>query len=98
MTVRIFDNDDNKYLEWMSTHPNSFIVNTRCVKNSGYFVLHKPGCFHITVYGTLTKDAFTEREYIKIGSDDINELKNWFEKNNLKFKGRFAECKTCKPL
>lgn len=98
MTLRIFDNDDNKYLKWMHTNPSYFIVNTPRMKNRNYFMLHKSKCHHVSTTTRIEKGAYTERDYIKIGSDDLNELKNWFERNNTKFKGDFIECKTCKPF
>ncbi len=98
MTLQIFDNDDNAYLQWMDRNPSYFVVNTRRAKNSDYFYLHKSKCHHVSTTTGLDKGAYTERDYIKIGSDDLNELKNWFQKNNSKFKGDFTECRTCKPF
>ena len=97
MTLKIFDNNDNEYLEWMDKNPTYFIVNTRRSKNSDYFLLHKSKCHHVSTTTRLEMGAYTERDYIKIGSADLNELKNWFLQNNTKFKGEFTECKTCNP-
>lgn len=98
MTLQIFDNDDNAYLEWMDKNPSSFVVNTHRRKNSGNFWLHKSKCHHISTTATLAEGAYTQRDFIKICSDDLNELRIWFEKNNSKFEGHFTACKTCKPF
>jgi hypothetical protein len=95
MALYKFDKDDNEYLQWMSANPFCFIVNTRRVKDSNLFVLHKSKCSHIASTAGLDKGAYTERNYVKIVSSDINELRNWFKENNTKFKGEFTECKTC---
>jgi 5-methylcytosine-specific restriction protein A len=98
MAVSIFDNDDNKYLKWMDSNPSYFVVNTGRTKGTKYCVLHKSMCHHVSTTSKLQKGAYTERQYIKIGSDDLNELHNWFAKNRTKFKGKFSECKSCNPL
>src|ERR1700753_4117034 len=98
MALHIFDKDDNEYLIWMTSNPFFFIVNTRRSENSNLFVLHRSKCSHIASTAGLDKRAYTERNFIKIISSDINELKSWFEENNKKFKGEFTECKTCNPF
>lgn len=82
----------------MDTNPYNFVVNTPRRKNVNYFMLHKSKCHHISSTTSLNKGAYTERDYIKICSDDLNELKNWFHLNNISFHGIFSECKTCKPF
>ncbi len=96
--MEIFDRNDNKYFEWMNNHSSGFVVNTLRAQNSKYFLLHKSKCYHITNMNGRTEGAFTERNYIKLCSDDINELKSWFITNNLRFPGNFDECRTCSPL
>jgi len=95
---QIFNNDDNEYLKWMEAHPSHFVVNTGRTKNYNLFVLHKARCTHIASTAGLENGAYTERNYIKVVSNDINELKVWFVENNDKFNGEFAECKTCRPF
>ncbi len=98
MAIKIFDGNDNEYLEWMKKNPSYYIVNTHRRKNSDYFVLHKSRCHHISTTASLEKGAYTERNYIKIGTDDLKELETWFRENNNKFEGEFSECKTCNPF
>jgi 5-methylcytosine-specific restriction protein A len=98
MAIQEFDNDD-EYIDWQNNNPSYFIANTRRSKKSNYFVLHKSKCSHIlSKSGFINEGIFTERDNIKIGSNDINELKLWFIKNKIKFKGVFTECKTCTPF
>jgi hypothetical protein len=97
MAVTTF-NDDNDYLTWMNDNPSCFVVNTWRAKTSDYFVLHKSKCSHISATAGLEKGAYTEKNTIKVASNDLNELNNWFEKNYSKFKGEFTECKTCNPF
>jgi len=98
MTLQVFDNNDNAYLEWLDRNPSYFVVNTGRRKNSDYFCLHKSKCHHVSTTTGLGKGAYTERNYIKVCSADLNELKDWFVRNNTKFKGVFKECKTCNPF
>lgn len=97
MRIQIFDNNDSAYFEWLDKNTSSFAVNTLRGINSNYFVLHKSKCHHISTTSRHDKGAYTERDYIKICSDDINELKKWFEHHNTQFNGEFKECKTCVP-
>jgi len=97
MALKKFDDDDNPYLEWMHNNPSSFVVNAWRAKNSDYFVLRKSMCPHISATAGLEKGAYTEKQTIKVVSDDLNELKDWFKRNYTKFKGEFDECKTCHP-
>jgi 5-methylcytosine-specific restriction protein A len=97
-TIQVFDNDDNAYLDWMDNNPSYFIVNAPRTNNSANVLLHKSKCHHVTTTAGLEKGAYTEKNNIKIGSDDLNALKSWFVENNPKFLGDFKECKTCKPF
>jgi hypothetical protein len=97
MAVKFFDHDDKEYLMWIDTNPSCFVVNSRRGKSTNYFILHRSKCPHIS-RSRPEKGAYTERQYIKIGSDHISEIKNWFEKNRSEFKGKFSECKTCNPF
>lgn len=96
--IEIFDNDDNKYLNWMASNPTYFVVNALRSLNSNYLVLHKSKCPHISTTSRLKKGAYTERTFVKIGSDDLNQLKNWFSEKSKNFNGNFDECKTCNPI
>ena len=98
MAVKIFDRDDNNYLKWMSQNPSAFVVNTMRRRNSNYFFLHRAKCTSIATTTRLKKGAYTERQFIKVGAVDLNELEKWFKSNNSKFKGEFQICKICKPL
>jgi 5-methylcytosine-specific restriction enzyme A len=98
MAIAKFDGNDKSYLVWMAENPNSFIINTGRSINSTWFVAHRSQCTHITSTTGFTEGAYTERKYIKIASNDLNELQTWFSNHYSKFEGNFKECKTCQPL
>lgn len=98
MAVKIFDDDDDAYLDWMHHNRSSFVVNAWRAKSFDYFVLHKSMCPHISATTGLEKGAYTEKNTIKVVSNDLVELKLWFKRNYTKFIGEFNECKTCHPL
>ncbi len=98
MVPQIFDKDDNIYLKWMDSNPLFFVVNTGRRRNSKDFILHKCKCHHISTTTKLEKGAYTENEYVKIGSNDLQELENWFVENRPNFRKTFEECKSCNPF
>lgn len=95
MPVKKFDNNDNEYLAWMRKHPEGYVVNTRRNMNSGYFLLHKSNCNHITTTSGQKQGAYTQRTYIKLCSENLFELTEWFSANNSNFQKTFTNCKTC---
>jgi hypothetical protein len=95
--MEIFDNDDNEYFKWMNYNPESYVVNTFRSRNTQFSLLHRVGCRHISNESGYDKGAYTERDYIKVCSNDLGELKDWFVKNYPKFRSYFKECKTCCP-
>ena len=96
MAAQIFKHD-KEFLMWMDTNPSYFVVNARKGKSTNYFILHRSKCPHIS--RTQRADGgYTKRQYIKVGSGKISDIKNWFEKNHSEFAGEFSECKTCNPF
>jgi hypothetical protein len=73
-------------------------VNTWRDKKLAYFVLHISKCPHISSQVGIETGAYTERSTIKVASDNLDVLGNWFNINYTKFTGQFDECKTCNPL
>lgn len=98
MSVKEFDKDDKEYLDWMDKNRNCLVVNTLRNLNRKFFILHKANCLHITSTTGYPEGIFTQREKIKVGANDLNELKKWFSENRKKFEGRFIECRTCNPI
>lgn len=90
-----FDNNDTGFLQWMQEHPQGFVVNTERSDGSHLAVLHCARCHHITSMKSLEPGAYTEREYIKICSDDGSTLKSWLITNRPNAQIRY--CRTCEP-
>lgn len=97
MEIQIFDKNDRVYLDFIAKNPNSLVVNTRRKNHNDYFILHKSTCRHIRNEESHEKGAFTERKYIKICSNSIKDLKNWFNNNDELFTGDFHYCGSCNP-
>jgi len=72
MATLCFKDDDDGYLEWCTSHPNGFVVNTWRNPTASYAVLHTARCWHITK--TRIKGAYTARGYKKICGDSEAEL------------------------
>lgn len=95
MNESVFETTDDEYHEWMSQHPEGYVLNTKR-QNDPYAVLHVSGCHHISIYTRKHgKNAFTGGDYIKICSDSANSLYRWAETNRPS--APFKLCNTCQP-
>ncbi len=76
--IEEFRDNDKEYQKWLSENPNGFVVNTQRNCSSDYMVLHRSTCFLICKYTDIARPVggFTERQYIKICSSSIDELKD----------------------
>jgi len=95
--IQVFNKGDKEYFDWMNKNPDGYILNTTKGKDTSYFVLHKSNCTHITKYEGFDDKAFTMRAYIKLGSNDANEIISYCNKHKAKFTGYVKICKTCNP-
>jgi len=96
--MKVFDQDDKLYFIWIKDNPSGFVVNTERRPNSRYFMLHKSYCQHISSYEGISDGAYTGRQYIKVCSNDISELKIWFSSHKPNFVDNFKECRTCNSM
>ncbi len=72
----VFEGDDVGYLEWLSAHPEGYVLNTRRPNGDpDYIVLHRATCRHIS-RGTHRHGAWTERKYLKICAISLSELQS----------------------
>ena len=99
MTVTIFDNDDRAYLNWLSAHPEGFVVNGRRKFDPKYLVLHRATCGSVNVFPGMKENpgGFTERNYVKLCGESISSLVKhlgYFTASNQPFS---KECSACKP-
>lgn len=96
--VKRFDSEDPPFLKWMADNPQGFVVNTERRPTSKYFFLHRSGCFHISGYVSGQQpNAFTSRQYIKVCSNDAQELLEWAAKHRPRAQGFSSLCQTCTP-
>ncbi len=94
-----FKNNDTAYLKWLIENPSGFVLNTRRRGDSNYIVLHKASCHTVNVYPSMNNDAggFTEKSYIKICANTIDELHVWANANGRE-NGTFSKiCGICYP-
>ncbi|MDQ2687801.1 MAG: hypothetical protein M3Y28_08045 [Armatimonadota bacterium] len=98
--IKEFIGDDGSYQEWVSTHPQGFVVNAASNRDKNYMVLHRAKCHTVSNFGPSYKSgAFTERQFMKACADNIAPLKVWTEKNGRSDKSSpfSAVCSICKP-
>jgi len=75
--VELFENNDGEYFGWLTANPDGFIVNTRRCLPLDYMILHRASCPSIREYkGGAKPGGFTERNYIKVCSNMVNDLGN----------------------
>ena len=76
--VEEFTDNDEKYQKWLAQNPNGFVVNTPRNRSTDYMVLHRATCSLIRNYTEMAQPGgFTERQYIKICSNDIKKIEEW---------------------
>ena len=94
-----FEGDDDKYLQWIARHPYGYVINTPRSMPPDYMLLHRSSCSTISEYtGTAKRGGFTERDYIKICSDDIDSLRSWVRQNGRPDGSFSGECQHCDPF
>lgn len=93
----LFDKGDKEYFDWMDRNPNGFVLNTRKGNKNSLFILHKSNCFHITESKNYDDRAYTMKGWVKVASNDVEEIAGFCRANRDKFNGEFKLCKTCKP-
>jgi hypothetical protein len=42
--MKVFDNDDLKYFDWITVNPDGYVLNTRRTSTLNFTVLHKGHC------------------------------------------------------
>lgn len=91
-----FVNDDAGYLEWLKNNPAGFVINTTMTKTPGLMILHRGCCPHISGYASSHgKNAFTSKQYIKICSDNVDDIIEWVKDNGRPDGSCSKGCKTC---
>lgn len=93
----LFNKGDKEYFSWMNSNPNGFILNTGKGNRTSVFILHQSNCTHITEYESFDDKAYTMKDWVKVGSNDVSKIVKFCHANKKKFKGEFNLCKSCKP-
>lgn len=93
-----FSDGDEVYQDWLEATPDGYLLNMRRDKNPAYMVLHRATCKRISQYNQMAKPGgYTERDYIKICSNDLSSLKDWTRANGRPDGSFSKECGSCKP-
>ncbi len=87
----IIINDDEHYLRWIEENPNGFVVNAQNPPSPNNLVLHRSSCGHIS---SSERSNWTTKDYLKVCSNDVNELAEWASKE---IGGELTSCQRCKP-
>jgi hypothetical protein len=72
--VIIFIKEDEAYLHWIDQNRAGFVVNAQRRPTPAYLILHRATCSQIA---TATRTNWTTKQYIKICSEDLDQLKAW---------------------
>jgi hypothetical protein len=75
--VQEFSSNDKAYQEWVTKHPQGFVINTNQGVSPEYMALHKATCGHVSNFDNREQGAFTERGYMKVCSTEIDQLREW---------------------
>jgi hypothetical protein len=97
MPVKEFISDDDGYRRWLSENRTGFVVNMyRDMDASRYSMLHRARCRFISDYsGSAEPGGFTERDYVKVCAESIEELRDWVRAHggpHGTFKSRCSKC------
>src|SRR4051794_20629624 len=94
----IFDADDDPYQRWLAANPHGYVINTGRSMSPSYMVLHRARCAKIRDYNEMArKGGFTERDYIKVCSTDVNDLRDWVRQHGRPDGSFSRECSICNP-
>lgn len=98
MTI-VFEDDDAAYQAWLSSNPHGYVINTPKSRPASNMVIHRSRCWSISQYTAMCREGgFTERDYIKICSESVADLRDWVRQNG-RLDGSFSkECGHCKPV
>ncbi len=89
--------DDSRYLEWVATHPEGFVLNMRRSRDPNYVVLHRATCWTVSKSGH-SDGAYTQHGYRKAVALTVDELRVVARQEG-RSDGTFSKCCAhCYPL
>lgn len=98
-TLIVFDDGDVSYLRWLASNPEGYVLNTLRSKPATYMTLHRATCSSISEYHpNASSGAFTEREYIKVCTNELGALRTWVRQHGRPDGSFSSECGICQPL
>ena len=87
-----FTDDDQGYLDWLSAHPEGYVLNASRPPRASYLKVHRVACGTIT--GKPANGAEWTRGYVKVCSESPSELFQWAQQHT---GGTPTPCGQCKP-
>ncbi len=94
----LFDYSDTDYWKWLAAHPDGFVLNTGRGITPKYRVIHKASCRAIQTYTGLARSGgFTERQYVKLCGDSIEDLHIWLRHSGHADEPPPRLCHRCNP-
>jgi putative restriction endonuclease len=96
MSYTIFDSSDVPYLEWLRTHPEGYVLNTRRGKGAHFAMVHLANCSHIASTAGISDDGYTMRDDIKVCALEVEELITFVKEHKSWSRGVLDSCRTCR--
>ena len=90
--MQSFLDDESGYLRWLESSPNGFLINSNRNVNSTYLMLHRATCR--TISGTPSRGKDWTKNYVKVCSNDLEELAAWAKDE---IQGSIVRCGICRP-
>ena len=90
--VQVFEGDDVGYLDWISSHPEGFVLNANRPPTAGYVVHHRATCR--TISGDPANGRAWTADYLKVCSDEGAGIGRWVREAT---GGTPSHCGICHP-
>ena len=91
--MRLFEDDDAGYLDWVENRQDGFVVNTFRKPDPRYLMLHRATCG--TIRGKPARgDRWTTGDFLKACSETRADLDQWAREN---VGGKLTPCGLCRP-
>ena len=100
MAVILFEQEDADYLQWITDHPDGYVVNAMPSLDPDYLVLHRASCRSINRYPRMDENpgGFTERQYRKLCSLSLAELEGHLRAKVVEPDPFSQQCTLCLPV
>jgi hypothetical protein len=88
-----FQDDDDAYLNWLSGHPDGFVLNCERHPKPDYLILHAASCHSITRLQPAAR-RWT-KGYVKVCADTVADVEAWVRATVPD--GSAVACPICSP-